>query len=165
MRVLGIDASLRSTGVGVVEQRLGRCVAVEYGTVKNPPQASHSACLRHVHEEMQRLLADCRPAVVALEAGFYFKNARTAMVLGEVRGVVIALAAAAGLPVYEYPPRWVKQSLTGFGAADKRQVGRMVMSILGLAEAPPEDAADALAVALCHLHAQTGLAELRPEPL
>lgn len=165
MRVLGMDASLRSTGFGLVESRQGRLWALESGLIRNPVSSSRSACLRHIQEDLLALLARGAPDAVALEGGFYFKNARTALVLGEVRGVVIATAAGSGRPVYEYPPRQVKQALTGFGGADKSQVSHMVSTILGLSEEPAEDAADALAVAVCHLHAWTGLEALRPKPL
>lgn len=165
MRVLGIDASLRSTGVGVVESRGAGVRAVEWGLIRNPPARPHSACLRQVVSDLNELLARCRPEAAAIEGGFYFKNARTALVLGEVRGVVIAACAAEGVPVFEYSPRHVKQALTGAGGAQKGQVAKMVSSMLGLSERPPEDAADALAIAICHLHSQTGLAALRPEPI
>ncbi len=163
MRVLGIDASLRSTGVGVVESRAGRLSCVECGTIKNPADFRHSDCLRRIHEGVTDLIGRARPDTAAVEGGFFFKNAKTAMILGEVRGVVIAACATAGVPVYEYSPRLVKQALTGFGAAQKDQVAKMMMSILGLAEKPQEDAADALAIAICHLQSQSGIEALRPE--
>ena len=165
MRVIGIDASLRCTGYGVIESAGGRVRAVDLGIVRNPASQPHSACLRALHEKLTAVLASCAPDAAAMEGGFFFKNARTAMVLGEARGVVIAVCAVAGIPVYEYSPRAAKQALTGFGGAGKDQVSKMVMSMLGLKETPPEDAADALALALCHLHNQTGIKELRPEPI
>ena len=111
------------------------------------------------------MLAHTRPDAAAIEGGFFFKNAKTAMILGEVRGVVIAACAAAGVPVFEYSPRLVKQALTGFGGAQKDQVSKMVMAILGLKEKPQEDAADALAIAICHVHNQSGIAALKPKPI
>lgn len=165
MRVLGIDASLRSTGLGVIESRAGRLAAVEYGTVRNPSAHPHSECLRRLREEVAAVLAHTRPDAAALEGGFFFKNAKTAMILGEARGVVIAACATAGVPVFEYSPKLVKQALTGFGGAQKDQVSRMVMSILGLKEKPQEDAADALALAICHIQSQSGIVELRPKPI
>lgn len=93
-----------------------------------------------------------KPDAVALEGGFFCKNVKTAVILGEARGVVIAACAGAGVPVYEYSPRRVKQAVVGFGNAGKEQVQKMVMAILRLDEKPHEDAADALAIALCHLH-------------
>ena len=165
MRALGIDASLRSTGVGVVESKAGRLHAVEYTTIRNPASRPHSTSLRQIQEDLAAILARTRPDTAAIEGGFYFKNARTALVLGEVRGVVIATCAAAQVPIYEYSPRLVKQALTGFGGAEKDQVAKMMKSILCVAEDVQEDAADALAIAICHLNSQTGIAELRPEPI
>jgi crossover junction endodeoxyribonuclease RuvC len=112
---------------------------------------------------MDAVLATHRPDAAAVEGGFFFKNAKVAMVLGEVRGVAISSCAAAGVPVYEYSPRRAKQNVTGWGAAPKEQVARMVSSVLGLAEAPPADAADALALALCHAQTSGGL--LKGEPI
>ena len=165
MRILGIDASLRSTGLAVIEQQAGRLFAVEYAQIKNPTTLPHSSCLRRVHEEVVAVLKRCEPAAAAIEGGFYFKNARTALVLGEVRGVVIAACASAGVAIYEYSPRLVKQALTGFGAAQKDQVSKMVMGMLGLKESPQEDAADALAIAICHLQNQSTIAALKSEPI
>jgi len=161
VKVLGVDASLRSTGVGIVERNGARLQAGAYGLIKNPPQAPHSVCLRRVHEEITALLNRHHPDAAAIEGGFYFKNVRTAMILGEVRGVVIAACAAAGVPVYEYSPRSAKQAVTGFGGAQKD----MVVAILGLQETPPEDAADALAIAICHAQSQSGVAALQQQPI
>jgi len=165
MKILGLDISLRSTGFGVVERRAGRLAAVEFGLIRNAADRPHAACLGRIHAELAAVLGRVQPAAAALEGGFFFKNARTALVLGEARGAALAACAAAGVPVYEYAPRLVKQSLTGFGAATKHQVARMIMSLLGLHAPPPEDATDALAVAICHLHQQTGVAALQPHPL
>jgi crossover junction endodeoxyribonuclease RuvC len=165
MRVLGIDASLRSTGVGVVESRGGRVQAVKFATIRNPAREAHSACLKRLQEDLAAFIARTSPGTAAIEGGFYFKNARTALVLGEVRGVVIATCAAAGIPIYEYSPRLVKQALTGFGGAEKDQVAKMMKSILGVTEDVQEDAADALAIAICHLNSQTGIEALRSEPI
>jgi crossover junction endodeoxyribonuclease RuvC len=165
MRVVGIDASLRSTGIGVVESQ-GSCLkVVEFSTVRNPASLSHSECLRLVLGGLAATFDRCKPQAAAIEGGFYFKNARTALVLGEVRGVVIAASASAGIPIYEYSPRLVKQALTGFGAAQKDQVSKMVKVILGVSGDIQEDAADALAIAICHIQSQTGIAELRPKPI
>ena len=165
MKILGLDISLRSTGVGVVERRAGQLVAVEFGLIRNAAALPHSACLANIQAQLAALLARAQPGAAALEGGFFFKNARTAMILGEARGVALAACATAGVPVYEYAPRLVKQSLTGYGAATKTQVARMIMTLLGLRALPPEDAADALALAVCHLHHQTGLVALQPQPL
>ena len=165
MRVLGIDTALRSTGFGVVESKGNRFSGVDYGTIKNPQSRSHSECLKHLHGELVGVLARTRPEVAAIEGGFFFKNARTALVLGEARGVVIAACATFGIPIYEYSPRHVKQALTGFGSAEKDQVAKMVVSLLGLQEIPGADATDALAIAIAHINSQSNYSDLKPEPI
>lgn len=163
MKVLGVDASLRCTGLGVVEGNATQARALMFDTVKMSAKARHSACLAAIRERMDAVLAEHQPEAASIEAGFFAKNAKVAMILGEVRGVVIASCAAAGVPVFEYTPRTAKQHVTGWGAAPKEQVGKMIVSRLGLAEMPPEDAADALALALCHLSMGRGITA--PEPL
>lgn len=162
MKVLGIDASLRGTGLAVIEQQGSRTAARHWEVVKLSKNAPHSECLRTIRERLEAVLADHRPDAAAMEGGFFMKNAKVAMVLGEVRGVAIAGCAAAGVPVYEYSPRRAKQNVTGWGAAPKEQVARMVMSVLGLAAAPPPDATDALALALCHAQSTGGLFKGEP---
>lgn len=165
VRVLGIDAALRCTGLGVIEHRAGRWVGVGYGVVRNPPKRPHSACLHALQEALDHWLAEWQPGHAAIEGGFFFRNAKTAMVLGEARGVVLARCAAAGVPVYEYAPRVVKQALTGHGGAEKAQLARMLGTLLGMRDKLPADAADALAIALCHAQSHSGIRELRSEPI
>ena len=166
MRILGIDTSLRSSGYAVIEEKAGRLVSLDHGIIRNAPALPHSACLREIQDALHRLLAAWKPDVAAIEGGFFFKNARTALILGEARGVVIATCAAANLEIYEYSPRSVKQALTGFGAAQKEQVAHMVMRILGLDGKPPrEDETDALGIAICHAQSRGGVAELRAQPI
>ena len=114
---------------------------------------------------MLEVIDRTRPEAAAIEGIFFCKNIKTVMMLGEARGVVIAACAVKGVPVYEYAPRRVKQAVVGFGGAEKGQVARMVMSLLALREEPQEDAADALALAICHLHNRTGCAALMPKPI
>ena len=163
MKVLGIDASLRGTGLAVIEQQGSRTSSRHWEVVKTGAKAPHSECLRAIRERIDAVLAAHKPAAAAIEGGFFFKNAKVAMVLGEVRGVAIACCAAAGVPVFEYSPRRAKQNITGWGAAPKEQVARMVLSVLGLPELPPPDATDALALALCH--AQTSRGIFKGEPI
>ena len=163
MKVLGIDASLRGTGLAVIEQQGSRAAAHHWEVVKIGPKAPHSECLRKIRERLDAVLAAHKPEAAAVEGGFFCKNVKVAMVLGEVRGVAIACCAAAGVPVFEYSPRTAKQNITGWGAAPKEQVARMVVSVLGLKEAPPPDATDALALALCH--AQTNRGIFKSEPI
>lgn len=151
-RVLGVDTSLRSTGVALIQARGSVYETLEYERVKNPPTRSLSACLAHLQRAVDEILVREKPDAAALEDIFFCKNVKTAVILGEARGVVIAACAAAGVPVYEYSPRRVKQAVVGYGNADKEQVRKMVMAILKLDEEPQEDAADALAIALCHLY-------------
>jgi crossover junction endodeoxyribonuclease RuvC len=165
MRVLGIDTSLRSTGLGVVEAAGSRLAAVEYGTLRMPARAALSECLKKLGAGMAAIIDRTKPEAAAVEGVFYCKNAGTAMILGEARGVVIATCAARDLPVYEYAPRRVKQAVVGFGGAGKEQMQKMVASLLALRETPQEDASDALALALCHLHSRTGITALMPKPL
>lgn len=165
MRVLGIDTSLRSTGTAVVEAHGSRLAAVEYGRIHNPANLRLSACLGRIDVAIRELIARTKPDAAAIEDIFFAKNVRTSMILGEARGVVIAACAGAGVPVYEYAPRRVKQAVAGNGAADKSQVRKMVIAVLGLTDEPQEDAGDALAIAICHLHNRTSYAALAPEEI
>ena len=164
MRVLGVDTSLRSSGVAVVEERGTRLVAIDYGTISIPPKQPLSECLKCLHECLLELIKRHQPEQAAVEGVFYGKNVKTAVTLAHARGVVIAVCALSGLPVFEYPPRRVKQALVGYGAAQKEQVRKMAMTILSLKDEPGEDAGDALAIAICHLHGRTshGLVSARP---
>ncbi len=151
-RVMGVDTSLRSSGVAVVQARGSILETVEYCVIRNPPARPVSRCLLHLSQSLADIIRRLEPAAAAVEGVFFCKNVKTALALGQARGAVLAAIAAAGIPVYEYPPRRVKQAVTGYGAAGKEQVRRMVMALLRLREAPQEDAADALAIAVCHLH-------------
>ena len=165
LRVLGIDTSLRSTGVGVVDFDGTSMRCVDCRPIKNKPKAPLSACLQHLGSELGEYLRKHKPDEVALEGIFYFRNARTALLLGHARGVMIAECAKAGLPVYEYAPTKIKQAVTGTGSATKTQIQRMMMRYLNLQELPQEDAGDALAIAITHIHNISGVAELAPEPI
>jgi crossover junction endodeoxyribonuclease RuvC len=165
MRVLGIDTSLRSTGLGVVEARGSLLTAVEQGRVRNPDTLPLSECLCRLDAAIRGIIVRAQPEAAAIEDIFFAKNARTAMILGQARGVAIAACAAAGLPVFEYPPRRVKQAVVGFGGAEKAQVRRMVMAMLKLTEEPQEDAGDALAIAICHLNTRSTIAAMAPKPI
>ena len=162
MIVLGIDASLRGTGLAVIEQKGSQVRARHWEGGKLPASDPHSDCLRAISERGDALLAAHRPDAAAVEGGFFFKTAKVAMVLAEVRGLTIASSALAGVPVFEYSPRKAKQNITGWGAAPKEQVARMVKTILGLDETPPNDATDALALALCHAQTNQGLIKNKP---
>ena len=150
MVVLGVDTSLRSTGYGVLETQGSRMRARVYGNIPNAAKLPVSACLRNINLKIAELIAAFDPDVLSVEKVIYGKNANTMMVLGEARGAVIVAAANAGKPIYEYEPRRVKMSVCGNGMAEKEQVQRMVKTLLALPELPQNDAADALAAALCH---------------
>lgn len=165
MRVLGIDTSLRSTGLGVVEAHGSILTAVEHGRVHNPDSRPLSECLCRIDLAVREIIVRVHPDVAAIEDIFFAKNARTAMILGQARGVAIAACTAAGIPVFEYAPRRVKQAVVGSGGAEKAQVRRMVMALLKLAEEPQEDAGDALAIAICHLNTRTSIAAMAPKPI
>lgn len=165
IRILGIDASLRSTGVGVVEAGGSKLSAVECGALKTPAGKPLSECLRRLSRGITDVIERTGPEAAAIEGVFFCKNVKTAVTLGETRGAAIAACAAHGLPVYEYSPRKVKQAVVGFGAASKEQVRKMVMSLLGMEDEPQEDAGDALAIAICHLNSRTTHAALAPKEI
>ncbi len=150
LRILGIDTSLRSTGVAVIQSDGIRHQAVTYGRIHAPASWPRSQCLVQLQEQIADVIVKEKPDTVAIEGIFFCKNIKTAFILGEARGTVICTCASAGLPVYEYAPRKVKQGVVGSGAADKSQVAIMIKNLFGLKEVPQNDAADALAIAYCH---------------
>ena len=160
-RILGIDTSLRSSGIGIVEMTGNRLSAVDYETVKVSSKASLSECLRSLHNAIDAAIERTHPDAAAIEGVFYCKNFKTAFVLGEARGVAIHACACRKLEVYEYAPRKVKQAIVGFGGASKKQIQEMITRLLALESAPREDEADALAIAICHLHSITGAGALQ----
>ncbi|MBM3136236.1 MAG: crossover junction endodeoxyribonuclease RuvC [Chloroflexi bacterium] len=152
--VLGIDPGTAITGYGLVRGEGEALVLVEYGIITTPAGEPLAARLAMLYRRLLELIAQQRPDAVAVEELFFAQNTRTALAVGQARGVVLLAAANAGLPVHEYTPLQVKQSLTGYGRAKKAQVQRMVRWLLHLEQIPqPDDAADALAVAICHLRA------------
>jgi len=158
MRVLGIDPGSETTGWGVVEGDARRYRLVEFGTIRASPRERFAARLLKVSDGVEALVEGFRPDVCAVEEAFFAANAKTALKLGQVRGVVLVAAERAGVEIAEYAPRLVKQTVVGYGAAEKHQVQEMVRVLLGLKTAPaPFDASDALAVAITHLH-HAGLA-------
>ena len=154
MRVFGIDPGSERTGYGCVETDGSRHSMVVCGAITTTANAPLAGKLLDIHTRLARLLQDCRPDAVAIESLFYAVNARSALKLGHARGVAMLAAVEAGVPVFEYTPAEIKRSVVGYGRAEKPQVQQMVKLLLGLAAAPaPHDAADALAVAICHVHA------------
>lgn len=158
IRVLGLDpASAGPTGYGIVETDGRQCRMIDYGAFRvetKRQKESNGAVLHDIHSLICELIQKFEPTVVAVEAIFSALNVRTALRLAEVRGVVLLAAAQHGVTVHSYSPREVKASVAGYGHADKRQIQLMVRALLSLSETPePADAADALAVALCHIQA------------
>ncbi len=155
LRVLGVDPAVAGiTGYGIVEFKGALPRLVRFGSVKFPARATFAARLREIHELIAQLVEEFAPDAVAVESVFTALNVKTALRLAEMRGVVLLAAAQAQIPAHSYSPREVKSSVAGFGNASKQQMQQMVSSVLGLAAYPePPDAADALAVALCHAHA------------
>jgi crossover junction endodeoxyribonuclease RuvC len=152
MFVLGVDPGVSRCGYGCVQSERGETRAVAVGVLTTPPSDPLPQRLAALDTDIRALLAELRPDVVAVERLFFQVNVRTAMSVGQASGLVLAAAAIAGCGVVQYTPGQVKQAVAGYGAAGKDQVQRMVQSLLGLAEVPrPPDAADALALALCHV--------------
>jgi crossover junction endodeoxyribonuclease RuvC len=156
MRVFGIDPGSERTGYGCVETDGRRHRLVTCGAIVASAGDSFPTRLARIHRELLARLAECRPELVVVENVFYAANARSALKLGHARGVAILAAVEAGCEVLEYTPAEVKRAVVGYGRADKRQVQQMIKLLLGLEKAPtPHDAADALAVAICHVHSGT----------
>jgi len=161
MRVLGIDPGSRRTGWGVVQLEGTRLRHIGAGTIAVPEKMPLPRRLLLIHEELQRLISEHRPEVVAVEEIFFAKYANAALKLGHARGVALLVAAESALEVEEYPPAVVKRTVAGRGGADKTQMVRLVTAILGLDAPPEEDAADALAVAITHIQASRSRPLLR----
>lgn len=163
MRVLGIDCGGEYTGYGVVEQDDGGVLHhLCSGAIRLSPRAALELRLMKICEELAAIIAAHAPQQVAIEDVFYAVNAKSALKLGHVRGVAMLAAAQAGLEVVAYSPLSIKSAVVGYGKAEKSQVQVMVARLLGLPEPPqPADAADALAIAICHLHTAGTLARQR----
>ena len=163
MRVLGIDPGSETTGWGVVEGDVRRYRVVDFGTVKANPRERFTARLLKISDGVEELLARFQPDVCAVEEMFFAANVKTALKLGQVRGVILVVAERARIEIAEYAPRLVKQTVVGYGAAEKHQVQEMVRVLLSLKEIPqPHDAGDALALAICHFHHGGLAARARP---
>src|SRR5215217_8439274 len=154
MRVLAIDASLRNSGVAIVDANNGKPQSVYFGTIHNKSAMRPSSCLVAIRDRLAELIREYTPDCCALESVIYVQSYKTAIILGAARGAAILAAAENGLPVFEYSPKRIKQSTVGHGGAGKNQVGFMVRVLLGLTETPDSDAADALAIGLTHLRSQ-----------
>ena len=153
MRVLGVDPGLGISGFSIMDTKRNQTHLSAYGTIKPKPKDSLPKRLNYLFEEMNKILDQFSPDVMAIEDAFYSKNVKSAMTLGQARGSLILAAAQADIPVHEFAPRKVKMSVCGNGAASKEQVSYMVTQILKLKEPPkPLDVSDAMAVGLCYIN-------------
>ena len=161
MRILGIDPGTATTGYGVVETADGRDRAITYGAILTPAGEALERRLVTIHQRLCALIEEFAPEACAVEELFFGRNTRSAFSVAQARGVALLAAAQHGLTVEVYRPIQVKQAVASYGGAGKTQVQHMVRMLLGLAEVPkPDDAADALAIALCHAHASHVLQRL-----
>jgi crossover junction endodeoxyribonuclease RuvC len=151
MRILGIDPGSRLTGFGVIEISGDRAIAVRHGVIRTG-EGEFPQRIGVIFQRICDVIDELQPAEVAIETVFVSRNASSALKLGQARGAALCAAVSRELPVAEYSPRSIKQAMVGRGGADKTQVQHMVSVLLGLETSPEEDAADALAVALCHQH-------------
>jgi crossover junction endodeoxyribonuclease RuvC len=157
VRVFGIDPGSERTGYGCVDSDGQRHQLVACGAIVVPARATFPERLRLIHEGLVALIRECRPDVAAIESLFHAANVRSALKLGHARGVAMLAAVESGLTIAEYSPAEIKRALVGYGRAEKHQVAEMIRLLLHLDVAPtPHDASDALAVAICHLHAASG---------
>ena len=156
MIAIGIDPGVAITGFGLVHQQPdGQITALAHGVIETPRTQPLPQRLRSLQQQLQSLIATWKPQEAAVEEVFFATNAKTALSVGQARGVVLLTLCNAGLAIHEYTPLQVKQTISGYGQADKRQIQTMVKALLGLKDVPrPDDAADALAVALAHLHSR-----------
>lgn len=153
MRVLGIDPGSETLGWGIVDGSVTKYAGVDFGVVKSDPRQAFSKRLANIYDGVAKLIEEFQPDVLSIEEAFYAANVGVALKLGQVRGVVLLLAEQKGLEIAEYAPRLIKQTVVGYGNAEKHQVQEMVKLLLKMRSVPtPHDAADALAIAICHMH-------------
>ena len=150
MKILGIDPGSRAAGYGIVDFSAGRCSFICCGVIRVDTGQSFPARLLEIHQGISEVIEKHQPDLAAIEEVFMAKNPSSALKLGHARGVLILAAMQKGLSLGEYSPRQIKQAVAGYGNADKAQIQHMVKAILSLAKSPSHDAADALAVAICH---------------
>lgn len=167
MVILGIDPGVATIGFGVLRVERGKNTLLQYGVISTPPGITLSKRLLQISQDMEQLILQFRPDEMAVEELFFSKNITTGISVAHGRGVILLAAEKLGVPVFEYTPMQVKQAVVGYGAAEKRQVMLMTQRLLGMKEIPrPDDAADALAIAICHSRSATSLlnAERRFDP-
>jgi crossover junction endodeoxyribonuclease RuvC len=152
--ILGIDPGIADTGYGLIEKgKGGKIIPLAYGSIKTKAGLPVAERLEILHDELEKIIQKYQPALAAVEELFFYNNAKTAIVVGEARGVILLTCRKNKLPIVELTPLQVKQTISGFGGADKKQVQKMVKLLLGLKEIPkPDDAADALAIAISSIN-------------
>jgi crossover junction endodeoxyribonuclease RuvC len=151
MRILGIDPGTGILGFGVIDVERGKAQLVDAGVIRTPVKEDDAVRLLTIYEELTDIIAQNKPTIMSVEKLFFARNVTTAMTVAQARGVVLLCGMQSGMQIFEYTPMQIKQSITGYGKADKKQMQEMVRVILKLKEIPqPDDAADALAAALTH---------------
>lgn len=154
MRIIGIDPGTGILGFGVIELTSGKALVVDAGVIRTPAKQADELRLITIYDELTEVIKQTEPTEMAVEKLFFARNVTTAMSVAQARGVVLLCGQQAGLPIHEYTPMQIKQAVTGYGGADKKQVQEMTRVLLGLQTVPqPDDAADALAAALTQAHA------------
>ncbi len=150
MIIIGIDPGTATTGYGVIKMEKADPQCVSYGLIETSPSLAASERLKIINNELNKLIKKYRPQAIAVENLFFFKNLKTAMPVSQARGVILMTAAKKKIPIYEFTPLQVKMTMTGYGKAEKKQIQKIVKILLDLKEIPkPDDAADALAIAIC----------------
>ena len=161
MRILGIDPGSNCTGYGVIDKEEDELKLVNFGTIRLDSHDSFAQRLKKIKQEIADIIRKFHPQALAIEGLFYAKNVKSALKLGHVRGVILLIAEEEELPIFEYSPLEVKRAVAGYGRAEKLQVQKMVKQLLQLQQIPqPEDASDALALAICHAHCAHAATEL-----
>ncbi|HEX21047.1 MAG TPA: crossover junction endodeoxyribonuclease RuvC [Actinobacteria bacterium] len=162
MQILGIDPGTATTGYGLISKRGGQLRLVDYGVIKTAPKQPDYIRLQLLYRQLVKLLERYKPSDIAVEQLFFNTNVTTAMSVGQARGVILLAAADAGVNIGEYTPLQIKQAITGYGRASKTQIQQMVKVMLGMDKVPkPDDAADAIAVAICYANSALLAAKLR----
>lgn len=162
MRVLGIDPGYAILGYGIVDIKGSRLTPVRYGVITTDKDMDMPLRLKHLYARLMEIIEESEPDVSAIEELFFNSNAKTAILVGQARGAAILACINSGLEVYEYTPLQIKQALVGYGRAEKEQVQYMVKTLLNLDEVPkPDDAADAVAAAICHCNSSNSLGRIK----
>lgn len=151
--ILGIDPGIATTGYGIIQKHKSQLTYQKHNTIETKPNIPFPKRLLVIHKELKKIVSKHKPDIVAVEKLYFYKNVKTALQVGEARGVIILTVMQQKMPLYEYTPLQIKQAITGYGKAEKHQIQQMVKTLLKLKRIPkPDDAADALAIAICCAH-------------